>query len=82
MKKEQYEVEMTNRELAAAILLYDDLSMDSENIAEDYEHDYLTLNTGRDGRIYAWYIDEVRDGAICVDDLKILDEEEIEMYLA
>nr|DAG57267.1 MAG TPA: hypothetical protein [Caudoviricetes sp.] len=74
--------EMTNRELAAAILLYDDLSMDVENIAEDYKHDYLTINTGRDGRVYVWYIDEVSEGAICVEDLKNLDEEDIERLLA
>lgn len=72
---------MTNREKAAAILLYDDMSMDIESIAEDYEHDYLTIATGHDSKIYAWYYDDAKEGAICVDDLRILNEEEINNLL-
>lgn len=72
---------MTNREKAAAILLYDDLSMNIESIAEDYEHDYLTVVTGHDNKVYAWYYDGTNEGAICVDDLRILNEEEINNLL-
>lgn len=74
-------MKLTNREKAAAILLYDDLSMDIESIAENYEHDYLTIVTGRDNKIYAWYYDGAKEGAICVDDLRILSEEEINNLL-
>lgn len=72
---------MTNREKAAAILLYDDMSMDIESIAEDYEHDYLTVVTGHDNKVYVWYYDGAKEGAIGVDDLIILNQEKINNLL-
>lgn len=44
--------------------------------------DYITINTGRDGREYAWYIDEYNSVICDVETLELCDDaEKIEALL-
>lgn len=50
-----------------------------ETIEEAISDDSLTLNKGRDGKKYAWYLTEGSNVAVEVETLNIItDEEEIE----
>lgn len=57
--------------------LYKWIGHDLGDVENDIEHDYLTENTGRDGKDYLWYLDETTnaiidvDGNICEDDDRI-----------
>ena len=55
---------------------------DDEAIKNLVEHDYITINEGRDGISYAWYVDESVNEAVSVNDLKRLSQDEIEKLLA
>lgn len=54
--------------------LYKWIGHDVSEAEEDIKHDYLTENTGRDGKDYLWYLDETTnavidaDGNICEDE--------------
>ena len=51
----------------------------SESLKDAVNNDYLTINKGRDGKIYAWYFDGTSNAAVEVESLNIIaDEEEIE----
>ena len=43
---------------------------------------YLTINTGHNGRDYAWYMDENYNIAVDIETLDVLSIQEIEQYLA
>lgn len=47
--------------------LYSKLNLDENTIDYDYSIDYLTINTGRDGKTYAYYLDETREAAVSED---------------
>ncbi len=57
--------------------LYKWIGHDLGEVENDIEHDYLTENTGRDGKDYLWYLDETTnaiidaDGNICEDNGRI-----------
>lgn len=57
--------------------LYRWIGHDLDAVEDDIKHDYLTENTGRDGKDYLWYLDETTnaiidaDGNICEDDDRI-----------
>ena len=55
--------------------LYNYMDHDPQYIEEDCEHDYLTNNTGRDGRDYLWYLDENKSVAIDILTGEIIDDE-------
>lgn len=44
--------------------LYDYMGHDIESLDNDTEHDYLTCNTGYNGKDYFWYMDESKSVAI------------------
>ena len=44
--------------------LYDYIGHDLENVPEDMDKGYLTIDTGRDGYEYYWYADEKYNVAI------------------
>ena len=56
--------------------LYDYIDIDKESIVNDWIHDYLTQNIGRDDKEYFWYSDEVTNAAISIDTLEIFTEED------
>ena len=53
--------------------LYDYMGHDIESLNNDTEHDYLTYNTGNNGKDYFWYMDETKSVAIDMDG-NIIDE--------
>lgn len=73
-------------EIPLIVELYDSLCLTHctekellESILNDYKHDYLTKNKGRDGRYYWWYLDETKNAAIRVPDGELIsDEKELE----
>lgn len=73
--------EVTEKEMAAIKHLYELLDIDEDSINNDIEHDYLTIDTGRNGRDVAWYCDENRNKAVYIDNLEELTDEEIESQL-
>lgn len=65
----------------AVAKLYDRLDLDDYSAADDIKNDYLTINEGKDGKNYLWYLDENKEGAIRLDDLKfILADETKELF--
>lgn len=59
--------------------LYNHMEVNKETIENDWEHDYLTINTGRDGKDYIWYLDDKKNAAINLSNGEIIDnEQEIE----
>lgn len=53
-----------------------------EEIVDMIEYaDNLTINTGRNGQKYAWYVDDNHDVCMNIDTLEIVSEEEIEEQL-
>ena len=46
---------------------------DIEGLDNDTEHDYLTCNSGHNGKDYFWYMDEAKSVAIDMDG-NIIDE--------
>ena len=63
---------------AVIIKLYNHVGIPTEedSIIEDEENSYLTLNVGRDGKDYFWYVDENHSVAINIETKEIIDEEE------
>ena len=57
--------------------LYDYMGHDIESLDNDAEHDYLTCNSGSNGKDYFWYMDEVKSVAIDMDG-NIIDESDDE----
>ena len=53
--------------------LYDYMGHDIEGLDNDTEHDYLTCNSGHNGKDYFWYMDEAKSVAIDMDG-NIIDE--------
>ena len=49
-----------------------------ENIKHYEKCEYLTINTGRNGRDYAWYVDEHNSVAVDIKTLDVLSSTEIE----
>jgi len=59
--------------------LYDYLDLDVESAEEDYNNNYLTINKGKDGQDYLYYLDESKDVALNIATGKIItDLEELE----
>lgn len=56
--------------------LYSYMGRDFANIQTDMDCDFLTENTGRDGKDYYWYLDDNRDVAIREEDGAIIDDQE------
>ena len=56
--------------------LYNYIERDLENVKTDMDCDFLTENTGRDGKDYYWYLDDNRDVAIREEDGAIIDDQE------
>ena len=63
--------ELKERELINK--LYDYMGHDIDSLDNDTEHDYLTCNSGHDGKDYFWYLDESKSVAIDMDG-NIIDE--------
>lgn len=82
-KRIRTKFEELNEHMDAVKEIYEEigLSMTKENVETDYACDYLTLNTGRNGRDILWYMDSLSNIAIYVDTLVILNEDEIEEQL-
>ncbi|HPZ24182.1 MAG TPA: hypothetical protein PLC25_05025 [Bacilli bacterium] len=59
--------------------LYDYLDLDVESVQTDIDNDYLTINKGKDGQDYLYYLDESKDVALNIATGKIItDLEELE----
>lgn len=56
--------------------LYDELVKDFD--LDDVYNDYLTLNTGRNGRRALWFVDEFNSVAVWVDTNTLVTPEELE----
>lgn len=73
---------LSSKEMKAIEKLYSELNLDTKSIENDYNSDYLTLNTTRSGKEVAYYMDETNCKAIYVDTLEFLTDSEIEEELA
>ena len=62
--------------------LYNYLGLDVASIESDQANDYLTINKGRDGNMYAWYMDGTHDNAINIETGEIVDDEQTEELFA
>lgn len=60
--------------------LYDFLEMPFESCV-NHVGEYLTCNPGNDGKMYWWYYDNNCEAAICVDDGRIIEGDQIEEIL-
>lgn len=77
------EIDGINYKQAEMIVkLYDELYGDElVDIVKDYENGYLTINTGRDGNEYAWYLAEGGEKAVNLATGEIIDGEKIDEIL-
>lgn len=71
---------MANVERYHIIRLYNEIDRDISFISNDKEIDWLTINSGKDGKTYAWFFDGwgATDKAVCLDDGEIIGEERTE----
>lgn len=70
---------MNSKELNAAKVLYESIDHDVEQMENDLNCGYLSVNVGRDKQTYVWYFDEISNNiAINVETLQFVDEEFIE----
>lgn len=67
--------------LKALKKLYEELNIINPDILSDYDHDYLTKHTARNGRPVLWYLEERHEAAIYADTCELLTQEEIENEL-
>lgn len=67
--------------LKALEKLYNEIGFENPNIIDDVKNEYLTENTARNGRPVLWYVDNVKEVAIYLDNLQLLTDEEIENEL-
>lgn len=58
--------------------LYGHMGLSGDNVKDDILHGYLTDNVGRDGKLYAYYMDESRSAAIDENGNITEDEESLE----
>ena len=65
--------EYTEQEVKAmkAALNEIDIDSDRDSLSLNIKGDYLTTNTGRDGKKYAWYLDDTNNVIVGVEDLKV-----------
>lgn len=74
-------------ELIRAIFkLYDEMGYSTDellisSIISDFENDYLTVNTTRDGREVLWYIDSTHEACVVIETGEVLTPEEVEDQL-
>lgn len=64
----------------AVELLMNETGCSFDEAKRAYDNDYLTINKGRDGKDYAWYVDETNNIAIS-ENGETLSEEQIENLL-
>ena len=67
--------------LEALKKLYEKLELNNPDILSDYDNDYLSEHTARNGSNVLWYLDEGHEAAIYVDSCELLTHEEIETEL-
>ena len=54
----------TNEELDVLKKVINILNINYSDMSDEMDHDYLTINTGRDGKQYAWYYDGFNNIAV------------------
>ena len=59
--------------MEALVKMKEELQYTEWNILEDYKNNYLTINTGRSGKDYLWYMDDKYNVCISLDTLDIID---------
>ena len=70
-EEETYVMEIEDN-IEAITELYDHIARDLSHVEDDYYNDTLTINTGRDGENYAWYLDDTHDVAINLNTFDII----------
>lgn len=75
--------EANNMSSEAIAIIYNIIGIkpDKNQIEQDQEHDYLTVNIARNGKNVIWYLDENYNVAVYTDTLEQLSENEIEEQL-
>lgn len=69
----------TNEAKIKALELAGVVDIDAETIERAEAHDWLTINRGRDGNEYAWYLDpDGKEACVRIDTGKQVDEQTIE----
>lgn len=74
---------LSEKELEALRTATENAGFDSndEQLKAYIEADYLTINTGRNGRSYAWYMDANRSSCVDVETLEELTPKQIDEQL-
>lgn len=73
--------DLSDGDINAIKELYKHLPYSVTGAADDWENDYLSINTGRDGREIVSYMDSSEFAAVYVDNLASIDEEEFEQQV-
>ncbi|WP_289147001.1 hypothetical protein [uncultured Megamonas sp.] len=68
----------TEQEMKAINKAVKEAGFEAEVIETLINYDYVTINKGRDGRMYAYYFDGVREAIVDVDTLNIISNYEAE----
>ena len=70
-EEEPYIMEIEDN-IEAITELYDHIGREISHVEDDFCNDTLTINTGRDGEDYAWYLDDTNDVAINLNTFDII----------
>lgn len=74
---------MNEKEIKAAkkVLEMVNIEVTEDNINHYISCDYLTINTGNDGKDYCWYLDaDNNEACVCVDSLEETDAESVGLF--
>lgn len=64
----------TDREIEGMIAVLSSADFDSDlmSVIDNLRHDYLTVNNGRDGKKYIWYMDESNNIILRLDTMSVV----------
>lgn len=79
VRKEIVAMKYNEAEIKAMKMALDTVGIEptDENMINNEKVDLLTINEGRDGNTYAWYMDENNSVIVNVDTMEISDDEEL-----
>jgi hypothetical protein len=68
---------LTKKEMKAVKKIQEYLNMTDQQAQDNYDNDYLSINIAKNGKEYAWYIDEKENVAVEIDTLELITNENI-----
>lgn len=68
----------TDQEMKAINKAVEEAGLEAEVVESLINHDYVTINKGRDGKMYAYYFDGISEAIIDVKTLNVIDNNKAE----